>query len=311
MFEAAVGIILVTVLITLAYPLWKRDSDAIPMGPEAEKEQERIDLEIEKQTLLNSLGDLDLDLAQGRLTHPDYERLKRVDEIRLGRVLDKRDALLKEGRAAESKSSKPRFQPKTVQWLGTAAMVVLVLGAATGIYSYIHGKIGLEAQRIAAERGAVPSAQGMPNPVEMVARLEKRLKENPNDLEGQIMAGRSYMTLQRLEDAQQAWGKVVELDYGNFEAHFNLGYILLQTTPRDDQKALEEALQHFETALVKVPREPVVLWYKGVVLVHLKQYSAADESWTAAYQNLAPGTQDTEFVKKALQDLRAGQPPLF
>lgn len=198
-----------------------------------------------------------------------------------------------------------------MKWAGSAALSLVVIGTAAGIYGYIHGKIGLEAQKRVAEQGGVPGSQGMPNPAEMVARLEKRLQENPNDLQGQVMAGRSYMTLQRIDDARKAWSKVVELDYGNYEGHFFLGLIQIQTAPPDDPKSSEEALSHFETALVKMPRDPAMLWYKGVALLRLKQYALVDRSWTEAFQNLQPGTEDAEFVKKALQSLRAGSPPIL
>ncbi|MBI3609126.1 MAG: tetratricopeptide repeat protein [Nitrospirae bacterium] len=313
MFIFIAAVILIVVMVLLAFPLWMTSSIPIPLGHEASLNQERIDLEIEKQTLLNSLAELDLDLAQGRLTPSDYQRLKAVDENRLVRILDKQDALAESGPsppAPKSTADRAPFTPMT--WAGSAALSLLVVGTAAGIYGYIHGKIGLEAQRVAMEQGSVPrSSQGMPNPIEMVARLEKRLKKNPDDLEGQIMAGRSYMTLKRMEDAQKAWQKVTELDYGNYEAHYFLGLILLQTTQPDDRKNTEEALSHLETALVKVPREPAVLWYKGVALVRLKQYPLADKTWTEAYQNLAPGTDDAEFVRNALQNLRAGNPPVL
>jgi hypothetical protein len=52
-----------------------------------------------------------------------------------------------------------------------------------------------------------------------------------------------------------------------------------------------------------------VLWYKGVALLRLKQYELTDRSWTEAFQNLNPGTEDAQFVKKALDSLRAGNPP--
>lgn len=310
MFAVIAGAIIIAVIAVLCYPLWNKASRPMPMGLEASLDQERIDIEIEKQTLLNSLADLDLDQAQGRLTPSDYQRLKSVDENRLGRVLDKLDSILKEGSPASLRGSVPHPpQPGSLRWAGSAVLSLLVMGGAAGIYFYVHGKIGLAAKRIAMENAPTSSAQAMPNPLEMVARLEKRLQDNPNDLEGQIMAGRSYMTLQRLEEARKAWNKVIELDYGNYEAHYFLGLILLQTAPRDDQKGMGEALQHFETALVKVPREPAVLWYQGVALVHLKRFSEADKSWTTAFQNLTPGSEDAEVVKKALQNLRAGNLP--
>ncbi|MBI3995973.1 MAG: tetratricopeptide repeat protein, partial [Nitrospirae bacterium] len=263
------------------------------------------------QTLLNSLAELDLDLAQGRLTGSDYERLKAVDENRLGRILDGLDSLpeSKPSSATTTLSGVPSHA--VITWAGSAALSLLVIGAAAAIYGYTHERIGLEAQKRAVERGNVPGSPGMPNPAEMVARLEKRLQENPNDLEGQIMAGRSYMTLQRIEDARKAWGKVVELDYGNYEGHFFLGVIQLQTAPPQDGKSAQEALDHLQTALVKMPRDPAMLWYKGVALLRLKQFALVDQSWTEAFQNLQPGTEDSEFVKNALQNLRAGTPPML
>ncbi|MBI3995534.1 MAG: hypothetical protein HY349_06120, partial [Nitrospirae bacterium] len=79
-FYLIAGLLLIVVIVVLSYPFWSKTADPIPMGLAAQADQERIDLEIEKQTLLNSLAELDLDLAQGRLTGSDYERLKAVDE---------------------------------------------------------------------------------------------------------------------------------------------------------------------------------------------------------------------------------------
>lgn len=307
MFLVVVSIILTGVIIFLSFPLWWKPSSATPMGLKASLDQERIDLEIEKQILLSSLSELDLDLAQGRLTLSDYQRLKTIDENRLVRIFDKLDPLLKEGKGASLLKPAPANQRSgMMKWAGSVVVSLLVAGSASILYSYINGKIGLEAQRIAMERESQSGGQGMPNPLEMVARLEQRLRADPNDLEGQIIVGRSYMALQRLNEAQRAWSIVLEMDPGNHEAHYYLGLILLNTTRRDDPRIFEEALNHFETALVKVPREPVVLWHKGVALVHLKRYSEADESWTSAFQNLPPGSENAEFVKKQLQNLRAG-----
>jgi cytochrome c-type biogenesis protein CcmH len=317
MFVIFASLVVLAVLLTLSYPLYRPPTTVIPIGDEAVRKQARIDLAIEKQTLLSSIAELDLDLAQGRLAETDHKRLKAVDEHRLARVLHKIDQLpvAEGGEASAAHAASAPPVPPAAAGAGRVAAAfttaVVIVASAAGIYLYIQGKIGLEAARRAAQSGASTATAGMPNPAEMVARLEQRLKENPNDLEGQMMAGRSYMTLQRMDDARKAWSKVLELDPGNYEANYFLGLILLQTTTRDDTAALERALEYFNTALVKVPREPAVLWYKGVVQVHLKNLASADESWTGAFQNLAPGSEDADFVKQALQDLRSGKPPLF
>ena len=84
------------------------------------------------------------------------------------------------------------------------------------------------------DRAQREMGQEGPNPLEMVARLEERLRENPDDLQGQIMAGRSYLALERFDEAKQAWTKVLELDPRNHEAHFNLGVILIERRTFDD-----------------------------------------------------------------------------
>ena len=148
-----------------------------------------------------------------------------------------------------------------------------------------------------------------PDPLEMVARLEKRLKENPDDLQGQIMAGRSYIALERFEEAQQAWNKVLELEPRNHEAHFNLGVILVERRKFDDPEVFKAALVHFDTVLVDLPNQPGVNWYRGVVLWYLNRHREAEEAWATAVKNLDPSSQDAVFVKEALQKLRAGEQP--
>jgi cytochrome c-type biogenesis protein CcmH len=317
MFGATIAIVLVGVVLFLAYPFWRKEVSPIPVSYGTSQEQERTDLEMDKQRILSSLLELENEHFQGRLSLMDYQRLKTTDEHRLLKVLARLDALTGPSQMAES-SSKPKSklhsppQPAVTQWIGPVVLGLLVVGSAVGLYSFVNGRIGIEAQRAAAQQQveSASGSQGMPNPVEMVARLEARLQQNPDDFQGQIMAGRSYMAMERFDDARKAWSKVIELDNRNHEAHYNLGLILLQTNTTDP-KVFEEALTHFNAALMNVPREPAVLWYKGVALVHLKRYPEADESWTAAYQNLSPGSEDAEYVKQALQNLRAGKPPLF
>ncbi len=301
---------LVVVILFLSYPFWMKGESDIAVGFQASEEQERIDLEIEKQRMLASLAELELERSQGRLSPADHERLKATDEYRLAKILERIDQLSRAGTAAISKKRKDRSPTPSVRWAGALTVSGLVLVAASGLYGIVHSRIGLEAQQEAMQRQA-QGMQGMPNPAEMVARLEARLRENPDDLQGQIMAGRSYMALNRLEDAKKAWSKVVALDRRNHEAHYHMGVLLMELNDAGDRQAYEKALEHFETALINVPREPAVLWYKGVALVHLGRYSEADDSWSTAVQNLPLGSEDADFVKEQLKLLRAGRPPLF
>lgn len=306
MFLAILILLLFVSLVVLSYPFWRGESQRDLVGEEATEDQERLDLEIEKRRLMDTLSELEVERDQVRWSPENYERLKARDEHRLVQVLERLDRLNKERRQHGLKAA--HVSSSVFSWAAPLVLGVVVAGGAGGVYNYLDWR---QNQVIAAMQAPAQPPEGMPNPLEMVARLEARLKENPDDLEGQIMAGRSYMALGRFDDAQNAWSKVLEMDPRNHEAHFHVGALMLQQRDANDPQIFEKALSHFEAALLRVPREPAVLWYKGLALVHLKRYSEADESWTQAYQNLMPGSEDAEFVKKALQDLRAGKPLEF
>ncbi|MGH7164088.1 MAG: tetratricopeptide repeat protein [Nitrospiraceae bacterium] len=272
------------------------------MGQGADHNQELADLTIEREVLVESLPELEVDLAQGRLAADDYARLKATDERRLLQVLDRLDRLT----SLPAWASHPAPPPRTAApwWVGAVLPGLVVLIASFGIYFYLQGR---SLQNLAALQSQ--SGSGVPDPREMVARLEARLKENPDDLKGQILAGRSYMALERMSDAQRAWAKVLELDPRNSEAHYHLGVILVETRKFDDLELFQAALAHFDKALVDVPTEPGPNWYRGLALWYLKRYRETEEAWTTAFKNLKPGSQDAEFVKGALEKLRTGKVP--
>jgi cytochrome c-type biogenesis protein CcmH len=304
MFFVVVGVLLVLVFAALALPLWRRDLEPIQVGYDADQDQEHIDLGIERESLIRSLKELEVEHGQGRLTDIDYARLKATDERRLLQVLDRFEALA--GNALVPPVITERLaRPSPRAWVTAVVPAALVLIASSGIYAFLQWQQVRKLAAVSAQAGA----SGMPDPRQMVARLEARLRANPDDLEGQIMAGRSYVALERFSDAEQAWTKVLQLDPRNHEAHYNIGVILINTRKFDDPELFAAALGHFDRALVNVPMEPAVNWYRGVALWHLKRYRETEDAWSTAAQNLPPGSDDAEYVKSALVKLRAGQIP--
>lgn len=294
-------IILGIVLFALTLPFWRKDTSPISFGHDDDRAQEQADLQVERETLGRSLHELDMEVTQGRMEQADYERLKATDERRLLHVLDRLEEL-KNGEG--SKTEKARLETgHRGGWLRAVASGLVVFLASMGIYGILQFQQGqkiLEAQ----ERMG-----GGPNPLEMVARLEARLKENPDDLQGQIMAGRSYQALDRLPEARKAWEKVLELDPKQHEAHYNLGVIMIETRKFDDPELFKKALAHFDIVLQDLPNQPAINWYRGLALWYLDRKQETDAAWTLASQNMEPGSKDAEFVKDALVKLRAGEVP--
>ena len=295
-------VILIVVVVPISLPFWRKD----PTTPsfitqEAADDQERADLSVEREVLRRSLLELEDELAQGRLEQEDYGRLKATDERRLLKVLDRLEALSQP--STLQKTGKTISTPKT-PWVGAVASIAVILVFSIGIYEFLQWRT---VQKLVDLQTQMPT-QG-PDPREMVGRLEKRLRKNPNDLEGQIMAGRSYMALERLEDAHKAWTKVLELDPQNNQAHYHLGILLIDRRKFDDPELFQTALKHFDRVLVDLPNQPGVNWYKGLALWYLKRPRETEEAWANAYKNLQPGSQDREFVKAALTKLREGETP--
>jgi len=293
--------ILGIVLFSLTLPFWRRDPSPVSFGLDDDRAQELADLQVERETVIRSLQELEMELSQGRMDKADYERLKATDERRLLHLLDRLDTF-KDADQHETDDQK-KVASKRKSWVPAIASGVVVLLASIGIYGALQFKAAQKLMAVEAQMG------GGPNPMEMVAKLEKRLKDNPDDLQGQIMAGRSYMALNRIPEAKKAWEKVLELDPKQHEAHFNLGVIQIETRQIDDPEIFKQALAHFDIVLADLPNQPAVNWYRGLALWYLNRRQETDAAWTLAAQNMEPGTKDIEFVKDALVKLRAGQEP--
>ncbi|HXC61408.1 MAG TPA: c-type cytochrome biogenesis protein CcmI, partial [Nitrospiria bacterium] len=180
MFAITIGLMLAIVILVLSYPFWSKDQTPMPVGYDTSEAQERIDLDIEKEVILTSLAELDIDLAQGKLTQSDYQRLKATDEHRLLQILNKQDRTIAADRPSATRKETPLSQHAPIMhWTGSVLLGLLVIGSASGIYYYLDWKQTAELQ--AAQRQAGSGGQGMPDPREMVTRLEARLRTNPND----------------------------------------------------------------------------------------------------------------------------------
>lgn len=306
MFPAIIILLLMGVIGSLAYPLFRKSGIALIVGDEAVLDEERVDLDIERQTLLGTLSELEVDHSQGKVSRADYDRLKLGYEHRLVAVLDRLDAMSVSGQVSPKRKGKRPPVARRVPWVIMGVVALVVAAGSSGIYELVHWKF----DRDAVSGGGVP-AQPMPpiDPEKMVARLEKRLKENPDDLQGQVMLGRSYVALERWEDAKKTWKKVLELDPRNYTAHYQMGELLLRTTALSNARDAEEALAHIDKALIVTPQDAGVLWLRGWSLVALGRTSEADETWTEAFQYIPQGTEESETVKQALQNLRAGKFP--
>ncbi len=309
MFPFFVTTLLIIVIGALVFPFLRRNNATLFVGQDPSLDEEAVNLQIERSTLASSLSELDVDFEQGKVNPADFENQKLDLEHRLLEVLDRLETL---GHTPLPKKKKKKERSdkkisKGMDWIPMATMALLVVGGSTGLYQLVHWKF--EQQTFAADTQGGVAASAPINPAEMVARLEKRLKEDPDDLQGQMMIGRSYIAMQRWDEAKIAFTKVLELDPRNYTAHYRLGEIVLSNPVTGTPEESEEALAHFDKALISVPQDASILWAKGIALLQLGRFFEADEVWTEAYQYIPRETEESEMVRKSLEDLRAGRIP--
>jgi cytochrome c-type biogenesis protein CcmH len=100
------------------------------------------------------------------------------------------------------------------------------------------------------------------NMEDAMAQLEAKLAQNPKNVEGWLMLGRSYTAMGRYPRAADAFQQAYDLTQGqNVEAITGLGEALVLT---DEASLSGRAGKLFETALVMAPNHPKALWYGSI-----------------------------------------------
>ena len=173
-----------------------------------------------------------------------------------------------------------------------ALLALLVMGAAAGLYPLWSN------WNWHAPAGAAPGAGG-PDVAAMVAKLEQRLRDHPDDLTGWLLMGRSYLTLNRLDDAVRAYDHAHQLDGKNADAAMGLAEAMSlkaggQITP--------EAAQLFEQALVLAPGNPKALLYGGFAAAVRGDRVLARSRWLAL-KNLHPPAQIEQMLDLRIAEL--------
>jgi cytochrome c-type biogenesis protein CcmH len=124
-----------------------------------------------------------------------------------------------------------------------------------------------------------PKAHAAADPavIAMVAKLEQHLKDEPNDSTGWLMAGRSYIVLERADDAVVAFQHAYSLSK-NADAALGLGEAL---SVRAGGDITPQASQLFEEALALGPDNPKALFYGGFAAAIRGNTSLARQRWQA------------------------------
>jgi cytochrome c-type biogenesis protein CcmH len=188
----------------------------------------------------------------------------------------------------------PLFRDRQSRVLA-ALVALLMVGAAAGLYPLWSN---WNWHAAVSANPAAGSASG-PDVAAMVARLEQRLREQPGDLKGWLMLGRSYLALDRFADAVVAYEHAHRLDGQNADATMGLGEAM---SLRAGGEITPEAAQMFEQALVLAPDNPKALLYAGFAAAARGDRALAKTRWETL-KSMHPPPQIAQMLDARIAEL--------
>ncbi len=178
--------------------------------------------------------------------------------------------------------------------------VLFVVASSAGLYASI-GSPGLENERL-THGGGVGADM-----IDVVEGLAKRLEENPDDVNGWSMLGRSYMSLNNYPKAIAAFERVVELENGqNAQSLVELGEALLAA--EGGQTMPQRAMSLFENALAVQPNSQAALFWSGLGAFNRGDTDTAAGRWERLLATNPP-PEIRDVIEQRVAEWRGETPP--
>jgi cytochrome c-type biogenesis protein CcmH len=179
---------------------------------------------------------------------------------------------------------------------GTAVVAILIIAGLTGgLYSWIG----------APHLDTSAGSDEMPDVEEMVSSLATRLSENPNDLAGWKMLGRSYLQMRNFPGAIEAFEHAVQMESSqDGQTLADLGEAVLMN---DSSTMNGRAGQLFENALALEPGNPKALFYSGMAAVQRGDNELGAARWEALLAT-SPPPNVQEILRQRIAELRGEVP---
>ncbi|MBF0267788.1 MAG: c-type cytochrome biogenesis protein CcmI [Alphaproteobacteria bacterium] len=154
--------------------------------------------------------------------------------------------------------------------------------------------------------GKAPQTQsGAPDIGAMVAKLEARMKENPKDVQGWTMLGRSYAVLGEMEKARDAYQKAMALTPDDLDLKQSYAVMLFEVARSADPKAKvpTEAAALMNEVLKQDPNSFDALYLAGQAALDNGGKSEAKALWSRLLDLLDPASEDHADLKKMIDGL--------
>lgn len=193
-------------------------------------------------------------------------------------------------------------------------LFVLLMVPLTGILMYqsigtpeaIHLSPATPTQQSTAQQSAHSEQQGQMD--DLVAALQQRMNENPDDPEGWLILGRSLKTMQRYSEAEEALSNANRLVPDNPLIMVELAETMLFNSGEPEVSPV--ARQLIKSALAIDPNQQKGLWIMGMASAQSGEDAQAVSYWTRLQEQLEPGSGPFQAVTQQIEaaQIRIGVP---
>ena len=237
----------------------------------------------------DQLRELDADLAAGTLAREDYQRARAELEARALRDAGQPDA--------------PPAQPAPQALLSGRGFAWALAGAvplaAVALYVLVGNPGGIDREaQLHASRAQVEA---------MIGRLAARLRENPDDVNGWKLLGRSYGVMGRYGEAADAYAKAAVRSPRDAQLLADLADVLAMARGQSLQGEPEQlALRALEIE----PGNLKALALAGSAAFERKDYAAAAKHWERMLAYVEPNSEDARSIQQNVAEARSLAGPL-
>jgi cytochrome c-type biogenesis protein CcmH len=231
----------------------------------------------------DQLRELDADRDSGKLAPDDYERSRRELEKRL---LDDVDGTASRERIAGGRGG---HRPAAI-----AGALVPVLAIAIYFAVGNPGAIGFKGEE---------HAVGMAQIEAMVQRLAERQAQNPDDVEGWKMLGKSYSVLGRFAEAANAYSKAAIRAPRDPQLLADLADALAMARGQSMAGEPEELVLR---ALQIDPKNLKALALAGTAAFERRDFRSAARFWERMLPLVEAGSEDARTIQANIDEARKG-----
>tara|TARA_R110001583_G_scaffold167425_2_gene320235 strand:- start:15494 stop:16762 length:1269 start_codon:yes stop_codon:yes gene_type:complete len=284
LFWPLIAVLVVLALLFVWWPWLKKSRSQSLTAPD----RNRQNIDIFKQRVV----ELELELEQGNLDQASFDALRQELEQTLLQEVDEEEVQHTDSQAG-------------MLWL-PIGMTVLVPLLSVNLYLQWGASEQLAMPKQAmAEESHPETGHDMAGIDGQVAALRARLEAEPDNSQGWFTLGRSYLTLQRYDDAYWAFGKVAELVGEHAEILSQQANALYF---RNNRQVTAKVQAIIDRALELDPQDPGTLGLMGIAAFESGQYQKSIEHWQALINSDRPNVNREgllDAIGQAKQQLSA------